>query len=73
MPLLVPNQALRWQPTWDADYALGSGRPEAAQPTAGGSEEQGDDASGSTEPKVVTGTPTVWMIADDGLGAARSP
>jgi HlyD family secretion protein len=64
--LLVPNQALRWQPTWD--QITPSARAEMTRPTAAGvrREEQKDGRGIDMEPRVNVGSPTVWAIAGDG-------
>ena len=65
--VLVPNQALRWQPTRSqispsvpADLML--------QQAAGVSDEMQEDPSGEqVERKVDLGSPTVWKVTQDGL------
>ncbi len=65
--VLVPNQALRWQPARSqVSPSARSGLP----PAGGGQappEENKEDASEEAEPKVDLGSPTVWMIGNDGL------
>ena len=65
--ILVPNQALRWQPTWEQISPSARAGLDAAQRTAspagGATEAPSDDA----EPTVDLGSPTVWVVADDGL------
>jgi HlyD family secretion protein len=65
--ILVPNQALRWQPTWDETSPWAREGLTRPTPTAAGQAEHGDETGESTEPKVETETPTVWTIAGDGL------
>jgi HlyD family secretion protein len=65
--VLVPNQALRWQPTWTqvspaARQGLKAPSRDEASPDA-----RGEDAGEDVEPKVDRGSPTVWIVADDGL------
>lgn len=63
---LVPNQALRWRPTWDQispEYRSQLPQPEV--PAAA-------DQSGSNQPETTgtraeTTTPTVWVLAEDGF------
>ncbi len=64
--ILVPNQALRWQPTWrqvsrwaQADLTP----PEKGKVPAG----EGQDADDDAEPRVDLGSPTLWTVAKDGL------
>jgi hypothetical protein len=67
---LVPDQALRWRPTWDE--ITPSARAGLSQPaqvktsTADAKKEKGDE-NDDGEPTVNTGKPTVWVRADDGL------
>jgi HlyD family secretion protein len=72
--LLVPNQALRWRPTWDQvspAARAGLTRPEATPtlPTELSNRMADDDlgAEEGTEPRVEVDEPTVWVLADDGL------
>jgi len=65
--VLIPNQALRWQPTWDqitpsARKEIPSSALHAARPDA-----SSDASGGDSEPKVDLGKPVVWVLADDGL------
>ncbi len=65
--VLVPNQALRWRPTWE--QVTPAARAGLARPTPGAvrSDEEKDEHAEETEPKVDVGTPTVWLVAADGL------
>jgi HlyD family secretion protein len=72
--LLVPNQALRWRPTWEqVSPAARAGltppaaesRSPAAEPKRRSVEESGTEED--TEPRVEVDQPTVWVIAEDGL------
>lgn len=56
--LLVPNQALRWRPLWQ--QITPAARAGIAPPPA----EPGEDGK---EQPVGMATPTVWVLADDGL------
>ncbi len=65
--ILVPNQALNWQPTWE--QVASSARDDLTQPTsrpeprAESKEGQQEDAT----PKVDTGKPTLWTVDESGL------
>ena len=61
--VLVPNQALRWQPTWE--QVTPSARVDLTRPVA--SETRSNARSADLEPRVDRGSPTVWVVADDGL------
>jgi HlyD family secretion protein len=66
--VLVPNQALRWRPTWEQvspSARAGLTRPAAANVRS--AEENKGDEDEDNEPKVDLGSPAVWMLADDGL------
>ena len=65
--LLVPDQALRWRPTWDQiTPAARSGlTPPAPRKPRPAEEKDGD--SETDEPTVEIATPTVWVHAEDGL------
>jgi HlyD family secretion protein len=65
--LLVPNQALRWQPTWE--QVSPAARAGLTQPTADKARKQDDDTGleEDAEPRVEADGPTVWGIAGDGL------
>lgn len=66
--LLVPNQVLRWKPTWaqiSPDAREGLTEPNAAQASADATKSEGQEEG--KEPTVSTATPTVWVVADDGL------
>ena len=67
--VLVPNQALRWQPTWeqvassaqaDLTRPIPSAKPQAASQEDG---VEGENAVG----KVDAGKPTLWTLTEDGL------
>jgi HlyD family secretion protein len=64
---LIPDQALRWRPTWEqispsARAGLSPPAPRKAQST-----EEQEGESETDEPTVDVATPTVWVRADDGL------
>lgn len=66
--ILVPNQALRWQPTWrqisrTAQADLTPPESDKAPAPAGAAQDPDED----TEPRVDLGSPTLWTIANDGL------
>jgi HlyD family secretion protein len=65
--LLVPNQALRWQPTWE--QVSPSARDGLPPPNANriGADEEREGTAQETEATVTLGTPTVWVPGDDGL------
>jgi HlyD family secretion protein len=65
--VLVPNQALRWQPMWE--QISFSDRDDFARPapSEGRQETQKDGQIAQMEPKVAVASPTVWVVADDGL------
>jgi HlyD family secretion protein len=65
--LRVPNQALRWRPTWDEISP-----PARAELAPVGSDAKSllkdkDAEADETEEKVDLGVPAVWVVADDGL------
>jgi HlyD family secretion protein len=65
--LLVPDQALRWRPTWNqitpsARAGLTAPAPRNLRPG-----EDNDGESEADEPTVEISTPTVWVRAEDGL------
>ncbi len=65
--LLVPDQALRWRPTWEQitpSARAGLTRP---PPHISAPAEEQDGAGEAAEATVDAGTPTVWVRADDGL------
>jgi HlyD family secretion protein len=65
--LLVPNQAMRWQPGWgEVSPSLRADlRAQATTVTSAGSEEgAADEGAGD---KVDLGTPVVWIRGDDGF------
>jgi HlyD family secretion protein len=65
--LLVPEQALRWQPAWD--QVTPSARAALTPPGQGkaSSVEKNEGDNDADEPTVDLGTPAVWVRADDGL------
>lgn len=68
--LLVPNQALRWRPTWVqvSPAARTRLKQPTARPTVGGEKAAKDeDDEDDGEPKVETDGGAVWIVADDGL------
>ncbi|MCY2994487.1 MAG: efflux RND transporter periplasmic adaptor subunit [Planctomycetota bacterium] len=68
--VLVPNQALRWRPTWaqiSPTARKGLTAPAAGQPRARTADEQPEGQDEDLEPRVEVDSPTVWVLADDGL------
>jgi HlyD family secretion protein len=69
--ILVPNQALRWRPTWE--QVSPAARAGLTRPIPGKvrSDEEKDsakeEAKEDEEPTVELSTPAVWVVADDGL------
>jgi len=64
--LRVPNQALRWRPTWE--QITPSARVGLKSPTLAAAGPDAKEGAGEeTEPKVDVGSPAVWQIVDDGL------
>jgi HlyD family secretion protein len=65
--LLIPDQALRWRPTWEqiTPSARAGLTPPAPRKTRPVDEKEGENEA--EEPTVETATPTVWVRADDGL------
>jgi HlyD family secretion protein len=65
--VLVPNQALRWQPTWEQVSPAAQQKLKKPQPPRG--RVARDEESGDEQPelKVDLGKPTVWVLAADGL------
>ena len=65
--LLVPNQALRWRPTWEQISPVARG--DLKRPTAEKARKHDDDIEleEDAEPRVVVDAPTVWVLAEDGL------
>jgi HlyD family secretion protein len=63
----VPNQALRWRPTWDqvSPSARAEIEPPGTQPKSPW-KDNGMEGEESEE-RVDLGVPTVWVVADDGL------
>jgi HlyD family secretion protein len=65
--LLVPDQALRWRPTWEQiTPSARTGLPPPAPRKPGSAEEKGGEDQ-AEEATVDTGTPTAWVRAADGL------
>jgi HlyD family secretion protein len=65
--LLVPDQALRWRPTWEQiSPSARAGLTPPPPRTPSPAEQQGGDSE-ADEATVDAGTPTVWVRADDGL------
>ena len=63
----IPDQALRWRPTWS--QITPSARAELTAPDRSATAktspaEEGDE---EVEPKIVMPSPTVWLVAEDGL------
>jgi HlyD family secretion protein len=65
--LLVPNQALRWRPTWE--QISPAARAGLKRPTAEKARKHDDDIQleEDAEPRVEVNAPTVWVLAEDGL------
>jgi HlyD family secretion protein len=65
--LLVPNQALRWRPTWE--QVSPAARSGLKRPTAEKARKHDDDIEleEDAEPRVMVDAPTVWVLAEDGL------
>jgi HlyD family secretion protein len=65
--LLVPNQALRWQPAWDeVSPTVRAGlESQIAEKTL--SSQEKDAESAEVEAKVDLASPVVWVLADDGF------
>ena len=65
--VLVPNQALRWQPAWSqVSPAARQGLPLPNAEPAGATGSIAD-LEEDADPKVDPGTPTLWVVADDGF------
>lgn len=65
--ILVPNQALRWQPAWDEISPSAQGGLTRPSATAAQEAAQQKGSSEDVDLKVDLGSPTVWMVAGDGL------
>ncbi|MCL4204442.1 MAG: efflux RND transporter periplasmic adaptor subunit [Pirellulaceae bacterium] len=72
--LQVPNQALRWRPTWEqiSPAARAGLTPPTTESTSPAAEagRRSEDEPGTEEdstPRVAVDQPTVWVIAEDGL------
>jgi hypothetical protein len=65
--LLVPDQALRWRPTWEqiAPSARAGLTPPPARKSRPGEEKEGENEA--DEPTVEIATPTVWVRAEEGF------
>ncbi len=65
--LLVPNQALRWRPTWE--QISPQAREGLAQPSGERTVRDPDDpvSKHDSEPRVEVDQPTVWVLTEDGL------
>ncbi len=65
--MLVPNQALRWQPRWEevSPSLRADLRAQGATTTSAVSEEGSSDEGAGD--KVDLGTPVVWVLSDDGF------
>ena len=61
--LCVPNQALRWQPTWE--QITPSARLDLKRPST--ANVQAADGVSGEEPRIQLKSPAVWVVADDGL------
>lgn len=69
--LLVPNQALRWRPTWEQispSARTGFKRPVPGEARRGESEKEREKEAQDpeTELKVEVSSPTVWVVGGDG-------
>jgi len=65
--LLIPDQALRWRPTWDqiTPSARAGLTPPAQRPSGPAGDKDGEGEA--DEATVDTGTPTAWVRAEDWL------
>ena len=65
--LLVPNQALRWRPTWEQISPVA--REELTPPEPGKAREEADEDTQmeDDEPRMEVHEPTVWVLAEDGF------
>ena len=65
--LLVPNQALRWRPTWE--QITPAAREDLSPPEPGKTRpaDEEDTQKDDDEPTVDVAGPNVWVLADDGL------
>jgi HlyD family secretion protein len=61
----VPNQALRWRPTWE--QITPSARDGFTRPSPSLVVRPENESEEDSEPKVEVKEPTVWTIAEDGL------
>jgi HlyD family secretion protein len=65
--VLAPNQALRWQPTWEQISPLAREKLKEPAPRDRSRAEPKEGDEEDEAQKVDLGTPTVWMVAEDGL------
>lgn len=65
--LQVPNQALRWQPTWMQISPAARHGLKAPASVTDSPDEVAEGAGSDAGPKVDLGSPTLWVLADDGL------
>jgi HlyD family secretion protein len=65
--VLVPSQALRWRPTWEQISLLARAGLKCPTAKIAGADEKKTDTEEDNEPKVEVSSPTVWLLADDGL------
>jgi len=65
--LLVPNQSLRWRPTWE--QVSPSARAGLTPPVAGKTRREDDEAGPEEDAElcVDVAAPTVWLLAEDAL------
>jgi HlyD family secretion protein len=63
--LLIPDQALRWRPTWE--QITPSARAGLTPPPKRNPRAESDGDPDADEPTVEVATPTAWVLADDGL------
>ncbi|MEX2285494.1 MAG: efflux RND transporter periplasmic adaptor subunit [Planctomycetaceae bacterium] len=65
--VLVPNQALRWQPALAQILPTARKELKTPQTTETRQAKHDDGSTKDAEPKVDLGSPTVWKVAEDGL------
>ena len=65
--LKVPNQALRWRPTREEISPLARAEIQPSAAKKGPSPEEDSAASEEPEERVDLGTPTVWVVTEDGF------
>lgn len=68
--VLLPNQAVRWRPTWEQISPAareGLTPPAADKPRVPDADDKPEDQEDDAEPRVQVDSPTVWVLAEDGL------